>query len=101
MRAEKVRIRGRHGSFPEAVRQLAWLGAEIVIQPTLTTTRDREMELVCARANAWSNQLYVVNVNTADPAGVGMSVIVDPEGIVRQQAGPARKSSWTYWTWPR
>ncbi|MER7538418.1 carbon-nitrogen hydrolase family protein [Streptomyces sp. NPDC097704] len=75
------------GSFPETMRQLAWLGAEIVIQPTLTTTRDREMELVCARANAWSNQLYVVNVNASDPAGVGASLIVDPEGSVRQQAG--------------
>ncbi|GGY41219.1 carbon-nitrogen hydrolase family protein [Streptomyces omiyaensis] len=75
------------GSFPETVRQLAWLGAEIIVQPTLTTTRDREMELVCARANAWTNQVYVVNVNAADPAGVGTSAIVDPEGIVRQQAG--------------
>ncbi|SEM03096.1 carbon-nitrogen hydrolase family protein [Streptacidiphilus jiangxiensis] len=75
------------GSFPETVRQLAWLGAEVVIQPTLTTTRDREMELVCARANAWTNQLYVVNVNAADPCGVGGSAIVDPEGTVRQQAG--------------
>ncbi|MEU5954716.1 carbon-nitrogen hydrolase family protein [Streptomyces sp. NPDC047525] len=76
------------GSFPETVRQLAWLGAEIVIQPTLTPTRDREMELVCARANAWTNQVYVVNVNAGDPAGVGQSAVVDPEGIVRQQAGP-------------
>ena len=42
------------GSFPETARQLAWLGAEVIIQPTLTTTRDREMELVCARANAWT-----------------------------------------------
>ncbi|QMU71277.1 carbon-nitrogen hydrolase family protein [Streptacidiphilus sp. P02-A3a] len=75
------------GSFPETVRQLAWLGAEVIIQPTLTTTRDRELELVCARANAWTNQVYVVNVNAADPAGVGASAIVDPEGIVRQQAG--------------
>ncbi|MHA6758601.1 carbon-nitrogen hydrolase family protein [Streptacidiphilus sp. PAMC 29251] len=75
------------GSFPETARQLAWLGAEVIIQPTLTTTRDREMELVCARANAWTNQVYVVNVNAADPAGVGASAIVDPEGIVRQQAG--------------
>jgi formamidase len=74
------------GSFPETARQLAWLGAEVIIQPTLTTTRDREMELVCARANAWSNQLYVVNVNASDPAGVGASCIVDPEGTVRQQA---------------
>ena len=75
------------GSFPETARQLAWLGAEVIIQPTLTTTRDRDMELICARANAWTNQLYIVNVNAADPAGVGGSVIVDPEGIVRQQAG--------------
>jgi formamidase len=74
------------GSFPETARQLAWLGAEVIIQPTLTTTRDREMELVCARANAWTNQIYVVNVNASDPAGVGASCIVDPEGTVRQQA---------------
>lgn len=79
------------GSFPETVRQLAWLGAEIVLQPTLTPTRDREMELVCARANAWTNQIYVVNVNAGDPAGVGQSVIVDPEGTVRQQAGPGEE----------
>ncbi len=75
------------GSFPEVVRQLAWLGAEVIIQPVWTSTRDREMELVCARANAWSNQVYVVNVNTAAPLGVGQSLVVDPEGTVRQQAG--------------
>lgn len=79
------------GSFPETVRQLAWLGAEVVIQPTLTTTRDREMELVCARANAWTNQLYVVNLNAADPMAVGQSVVVDPEGMIRQQAGPGEE----------
>ncbi len=28
----------------------------------------------------------MVNVNAADPAAVGASAIVDPEGIVRQQA---------------
>jgi formamidase len=75
------------GSFPESARQLAWLGAEVIIQPTLTTTRDREMELVCARANAWTNQVFMVNVNASSPAGVGASCIVDPEGTVRQQAG--------------
>ncbi len=75
------------GSFPETFRQLAWLGAEVVFQPTLTTTRDREMEQVCARANAFTNQVFVVNCNAADPASVGQSLIVDPEGIVRQTAG--------------
>ncbi|MGW7459494.1 carbon-nitrogen hydrolase family protein [Streptomyces sp. NPDC054797] len=79
------------GSFPETARQLAWLGAEIIIQPTLTPTRDREMELVCARANAWTNQVYVVNINASDPAGVGGSAIVDPEGTIRQQAGPGEE----------
>ncbi|WP_120521909.1 carbon-nitrogen hydrolase family protein [Arthrobacter celericrescens] len=74
------------GSFPEAARQLAWLGAEAIIQPTLTTTRDREMEIVMSRANAFANQVYVVNVNGADPSAVGDSVIVDPEGTIMQQA---------------
>lgn len=79
------------GSFPETARQLAWLGAEVVLQPTLTTTRDRDMELVCARANSWTNQLYTINVNGADPWGVGSSVIVDPEGVIRQQAGTGQE----------
>ncbi|WP_251042249.1 nitrilase-related carbon-nitrogen hydrolase [Arthrobacter sp. ISL-69] len=67
-------------------RQLAWLGAEVIIQPTLTTTRDREMEVVMSRANAFVNQVFVVNVNGADPSGVGDTVIVDPEGTIMQQA---------------
>ena len=58
-----------------------------MIQPTLTTTSDREAELIAARANAIFNQLYVVNVNAAQPAALGRSVIVDPEGIVRARAG--------------
>jgi formamidase len=74
------------GSFPEVSRQLAWFGAEVIIQPTLTTTRDREMEVVMSRANAFVNQVFVVNVNGADPSGVGESVIVDPEGTIMQQA---------------
>jgi len=75
------------GFFPEVIRQLAWLGAEVVIQPTLTTTSDREAELIAARANAIFNQLYVVNVNAAQPAALGRSVVVDPEGLVRVKAG--------------
>ena len=73
--------------FPETVRQLAWLGADIVLQSSLTPTRDRDLELVLARANAISNQVFVVSVNAAAPHGVGQSIVIDPEGIVRQQAG--------------
>jgi formamidase len=75
------------GAFPEVFRALAWSGAEVVLQPTLTTTIDREAEVVLARANAIANQLYVVSVNACAPAGLGRSVLVDPEGHVRYEAG--------------
>jgi formamidase len=75
------------GNFPETFRQLAWMGAEVVLQPTLTTTSDRDAELVMARANAIFNQLYVISLNAAVPAGLGRSLIVDPEGILRVSAG--------------
>ena len=75
------------GFFPEVFRQLAWLGAEVVIQPTLTTTSDRAAELITARANAIVNQLYVVNANAAAPAALGRSLVIDPEGLVRVEAG--------------
>jgi predicted amidohydrolase len=79
------------GNFPETFRQLAWMGAEVVLQPTLTTTSDRDAELVMARANAIFNQLYVVSLNAGAPAGLGRSVIVDPEGLVRLVAGDSEE----------
>jgi formamidase len=79
------------GNFPETFRQLAWMGAEVVLQPTLTTTSDRGAEVVMARANAIFNQLYVVSLNAAAPAGLGRSVIVDPEGLVRTAAGDSEE----------
>jgi formamidase len=75
------------GSFPETCRQLAWMGAEVVLQPSLTTTSDRDQEIVMARANAIFNQIYVVSLNAGAPAGLGRSMIADPEGLVRIQAG--------------
>jgi formamidase len=75
------------GAFPEVFRQLAWSGAEVVLQPTLTTTSDRDAETVLARANAIANQLYVVSVNAPGPMALGRSLIVDPEGLVRVSAG--------------
>ena len=75
------------GFFPEVFRQLAWLGAEVVFQPTLTTTSDRAAELVTARANAIVNQFFVANVNAAAPAALGRSLVIDPEGLVRVEAG--------------
>lgn len=74
-------------SFPETCRQLAWMGAEVVLHVSLTTTSDREAEVVLARANAIFNQMYVVSLNAASPAALGRSLVVDPEGLVRHSAG--------------
>jgi formamidase len=79
------------GSFPESARELARQGAELILQPSLTTTSDRDHELVMARANAVFNQLYVVSLNAAAPAGLGRSVVVDPEGLVRARAGESEE----------
>ncbi|MCI2423718.1 carbon-nitrogen hydrolase family protein [Saccharopolyspora sp. K220] len=72
--------------FPETARQLAWLGAEVIVNPVQTTTTDRAQELVLARANAIMNQVFVLSVNAAGPVGTGHSLVVDPEGHVRAEA---------------
>ncbi|MFT8704779.1 carbon-nitrogen hydrolase family protein [Bifidobacterium aquikefiricola] len=68
--------------FPEIARQLAWLGADIIVNLVRTTTPDRRQELVLARATAIMNQVFVASVNAAAPEGVGQSLIVDPEGEI-------------------
>lgn len=75
--------------FPELARHLAWLGAEVILQPTCTYTADRQQELVLAQATAITQQVYVVNVNAAAPFAAGRSLIVDPEGGVRVRTGEA------------
>ncbi|MEU8353381.1 carbon-nitrogen hydrolase family protein [Streptomyces sp. NPDC048845] len=72
--------------FPEIARNLAWLGADLIVNPVQTPTSDREQEVVLARANAIANQVFVASVNAAGPTGVGRSLLVDPEGRVRTQA---------------
>jgi predicted amidohydrolase len=73
--------------FPEVSRQLAWMGAEIIIQPTLTPTSDRALELVMARANALFNQCYFFSINGIGEWGGGRSIIIDPDGRILQEAG--------------
>ena len=75
------------GWFPEVARGLALRGAELILHPTLTTTPDREQELVMARANAIANQCYVLNVNAVPSIGGGRSIGVDPEGRVLFELG--------------
>lgn len=72
--------------FPEVTRQLAWMGADMIINVVKTTTPDRAQELVLARANAIFNQVFMISVNCAGPTGQGRSIIVDPEGAVLAEA---------------
>lgn len=77
--------------FPEMARQLAWMGAEAIIVPTLTNTIDRHVELAIAKANAACNQVYLVNVNNAGRLGNGQSIVVGPDGNVIHQAPSTRE----------
>ncbi len=77
--------------YPEMARQLAWMGAEAIIVPTLTNTIDRHVELSLAKANAACNQLYFVNINNAGRLGNGQSIVVGPDGNVIHQAPSTRE----------
>lgn len=73
--------------FPETTRTLAWMGAEVIIHPTMTNTIDRDLELAIARTSAAVNQCYVVDINCAGRLGNGRSIVVGPDGSVIHQAG--------------
>ena len=75
------------GWFPEFIRTLVWMGAEVILHPALTTTADRDAEVTIEQAMAIANQCYMVNVNAVGSMGGGRSLIVDPNGRVLQQAG--------------
>ena len=77
--------------FPEVCRTLAWMGAEVIIQPTMTPTSDRALELVLAQSNAIFNQCYFLSVNGVGPYGGGQSQFVDPDGRILQRA-PANET---------
>jgi predicted amidohydrolase len=77
--------------FPETSRNLAWMGAEVILCPTMTSTIDRDLELCMARSNAIVNQCYFFNINVASPLGNGRSIVVGPDGSVLHQAGERRE----------
>lgn len=73
--------------FPETVRTLAVMGAEVILHPTLTGTIDRDIELSIARASAATNQCYFFDINGLDSGGSGRSIVCGPDGGVIYQAG--------------
>lgn len=76
--------------FPETIRTLSCLGAEIILHPSLTSTIDRDVEKCMVRANAAMHQCYFFDVNVAGPLGVGQSIVAGPGGEVVYEAGRTR-----------
>ena len=77
--------------FPETIRAMAWMGAEVILHPSLTSTMDRDVEIAMVRSHAAMNQCYFFDVNLAGPLGVGGSCIAGPGGEVVYQAGKGRE----------
>ncbi len=75
--------------FPEIALEMAELGVELIVNPVMTTTADREGEEVLVRATALFTQSYVLSVNGLGRGGVGLSLGVDPEGKIMARAQQA------------
>ncbi|HBT42740.1 MAG TPA: carbon-nitrogen hydrolase family protein [Rhodospirillaceae bacterium] len=72
--------------FPETTRQLAAMGAEVLLHPVLTGTIDRDIELAIAQSTAAMFQCYIFDINGLAGGGTGRSCVVDPGGTVLYQA---------------
>jgi predicted amidohydrolase len=73
--------------FPETIRTLAVMGAEVILHPTMSATIDREAELSIVRAMATVNQCFFFDVNGLDAGGCGLSIVCGPDGRVLHQSG--------------
>jgi deaminated glutathione amidase len=74
--------------FPETTRQLTWLGAEMILHPTMTPTQMQgtDKEICIGRTRAMENGVYVFNVSgTGQHGGLGLggcSYLADPDGNI-------------------
>jgi predicted amidohydrolase len=77
--------------FQETLRTLSWMGAEVILHPSLTSTIDRSAEHAIIKASAAMYECYFFDVNLAGPLGVGQSLIAGPGGEVIYEAGKGRE----------
>ena len=77
--------------FQETLRTLAWMGAEVILHPSLTSSIDRDAEHAIIRASGIMYQCYFFDVNVAGPIGVGQSLVAGPGGEVIHKAGRGRE----------
>ena len=72
--------------FPETIRTLVTMGAEVIMHPTLSGTIDRDIELSIVRAMASINQCFLFDINGLDTGGCGRSIVCGPDGRVIHQS---------------
>ena len=77
--------------FPETARALAIAGAELIINPTMTPTKDRDVETIMVQATAAQQQCYYVDINGSGEQGNGKSLICDYEGSIIDNANNENK----------
>ena len=77
--------------FPETARALAIAGAELIINPTMTPTKDRDIETIMVQATAAQQQCYYVDINGSGEQGNGKSLICDYEGSIIDNADNENK----------
>jgi len=77
--------------FPEMSRTLVSMGAEVIIHPSFAPSGFRDCEWLNRRTMAMLNQVYLIGAGSCGVHGgcptAGHSMIVDPEGVILQEAG--------------
>ena len=71
--------------FPETTRQLAAMGAEVILHPVMTHTIDRDLDIAIAHASSAMMQCYVFDINGLGAGGNGRSCVFDPAGRALHQ----------------
>ncbi|OCA87197.1 carbon-nitrogen hydrolase family protein [Pseudobacillus wudalianchiensis] len=86
------------GHYPEAARNLALKGAEVIIKPTLQGEwiGGLRNHTPVAITRAIENQCFVVSINHPSPIGMGNSVAVDPEGRIIEELGIAESFTFVH-----
>ena len=77
--------------FPETIRTLTAMGAEVILNPVLAHFNDRPADLAIAQASAAMFQSYVFHINGLLAGGNGYSLVVDPSGLILHKASMAEE----------
>src|SRR5439155_4740147 len=66
---------------------VAGMAAAVLVLPTRSDSRDRDIELAISRGSAAQTQCFWFDINGIAAGGVGRSIVVGPSGDVLHQAG--------------